>query len=99
VIDWLRDTQAPIRDVITVSVPSGQAKDNAITDPAEAVALAVGIRDVARQAVRTSPRIHLFAACPAGLALLLGHRWNRVSATYVYEDLKTSYMHAYTIQS
>jgi hypothetical protein len=99
VIDWLRDTQAPIGDVITVSVPSGQAKDNAITDPAEAVALAVGIRDVARQAVRTSPRIHLFAACPAGLALLLGHRWNRVSVTYVYEDLKTSYMHAYTIQS
>jgi hypothetical protein len=99
VIDWLRETQAPIRDVITVSVPTGQAKDNAITGPAEAVALAIGIRDVARQVARTSPRIHLFAACPAGLALLLGHRWNRVSTTYVYEDLKTSYAHAFTIQS
>jgi hypothetical protein len=99
VIDWLRDTQGPIGDVITVSVPSGHAKDNAITDPAEAVALAVGIRDVARQAARTSPRIHLFMACPAGLALLLGHRWNRVSPTCAYEDLRTSYVHAYTIQA
>lgn len=99
VIDWLRDTKTAVGDVITVSVPSGQAKDDAIADPAQAVALAVGIRDVARRAARTSPRIHLFMACPAGLALLLGHRWNRVATTDVYEDLKTEYVHAYTIQS
>lgn len=98
-IDWLRRTRAPVGDVITVSVPSGRAKDDAITDPAQAVALAVGIRDVARQAARTSAHIHLFMACPAGLAILLGHRWNRVTSTQVYEDLKTEYVHAYSIES
>lgn len=99
VLDWLRRTRAPVRDVITVSVPCGRVKDDAITDPAQAVALAVGIRDVARQAARTSARIHLFMACPAGLAILLGHRWNRVTYTQVYEDLKTEYVHAYSIES
>jgi SMODS-associated and fused to various effectors sensor domain len=99
VIDWLQTTKTPVRDAITVSMPSGRVKDDAITDPAQVVALAVGIRDVARCAARTSPRIHLFMACPAGLALLLGHRWNRVTTTLVYEDLKTEYIHAYSIAS
>jgi SMODS-associated and fused to various effectors sensor domain len=99
VIGWLKTTDTPVRDIITVSVPSGRVKDDSITHPAQAVALAVGIRDVARRAARTSPCIHLFMACPAGLALLLGHRWNRVTTTLVYEDLKTGYVHAYTIQS
>jgi hypothetical protein len=99
VIDWLQSTKTPVGAVITVSMPSGRVKDDAITDPAQVVALAVGIRDVARRAARTSPRIHLFMACPVGLALLLGHRWNRVTATLVYEDLKTEYVHAYAIAS
>lgn len=99
VIDWLRHTRAPIGDVITVSMPSGRARDNAIIDGEQAVALSVGIRDVARRAARTSARIHLFMACPAGLAILLGHRWNRVTSTQVYEDLKTEYVHAYSIES
>ena len=33
------------------------------------------------------PRVHLFLDDPDGLALLIGHRWNRVAPTVVYEDL------------
>jgi hypothetical protein len=48
-----------------------------------------GIRDEMRSLLRETGarRIHLFLAAPAGLALLLGHRWNRIAPTVVYEDL------------
>jgi hypothetical protein len=49
--------------------------------------LAVGIRNAIRQEVRDHPRVHLFLAGPIGLALLLGHRWNQIAPTVVYEDL------------
>jgi hypothetical protein len=43
--------------------------------------------------------VHLFLAGPGGLTLLLGHRWNRVAPTFVYEDLATGrgYVAAFTI--
>ena len=45
--------------------------------------------------------VHLFLAGPMGLALLLGHRWNRVAATVVYEDLgaSTGDVDAFTISA
>jgi hypothetical protein len=99
VVAWLRSTSAAVGDAITISMPGGRVRDDVVSGAAEAVALAVGIRDIARQAARTSPRLHLFLACPAGLALLLGHRWNRVTTTHVYEDLISEYTRAYTISS
>jgi CBASS immunity sensor of nucleotide second messenger signals len=99
VVGWLRDTNASVGDAITVSMPGGRVRDDIVGGAAEAIALAIGIRDIARHAARTSPRLHLFLACPAGLALLLGHRWNRLTTTDVYEDLISEYTRAYTISS
>ena len=44
-------------------------------------------------------KVHLFLAGPGGFALLLGHRWNRVRPTFVYEHLGTGrgYTPAYEI--
>jgi hypothetical protein len=52
-------------------------------------ATALALRDeVRRIAVQASPSVlHLFLATPAGLALLLGHVWDRVPDTQTYEDL------------
>jgi hypothetical protein len=63
--------------------------NQAVTGPGHAVALAQAIRNQVRQLADASrtPRLHLVLACPAGLALLLGHRWNRVPTTQLYEDL------------
>lgn len=36
-----------------------------------------------------SERVHLFMACPAGVALMLGHQWNLLPATTVYECAHT----------
>ena len=60
-----------------------------ITSSAHATATAVGIRDVVRQLAREhgAQRLHLFLAVPHGLALLLGHLWDRMPPTLVYEDL------------
>jgi hypothetical protein len=32
--------------------------------------------------------VHLFLIGPLGLAVLLGHRWNAIAPTVVYEDVR-----------
>src|SRR5262249_23254161 len=79
--------------------PPGGARDNAIANPEDAAALAVGIRDAARRAALGS-RVHLSLPGPMGLALLLGHRWNRLAPTTVYEDLAAlGYEAAFTVSA
>lgn len=89
VLDFLRTQHVPV-DRLVVLQPPGGAKDNAIATPTAAVALAVGIRDQARRSAKGHPRVHLFLAGPMGLSLLLGHRWNRVAPTTVYEEIRHS---------
>jgi hypothetical protein len=75
--------------------------DASVAGPGHAVAICQGIRDRVRAALRGRPeaRVHLFLACPAALALFLGHRWNRVAPTVTYEDLSPGYAPAFTISA
>jgi hypothetical protein len=99
VLDFLRSQQLPVDRLILLSAPGG-ARDNAVGSPEDACALAVGIRDAARRAARGRPQVHLFLAGPMGLSLLLGHRWNRVAPTTVYEDLAAlGYDPAFTVSA
>ncbi len=43
------------------------------------------------------PRIHLFIAGPAGGALVLGHQWNLLPPTVVYEHISHDYAPTFTI--
>jgi hypothetical protein len=43
------------------------------------------------------PQVHLFFAAPQGAALMLGHHWNLLPRTTVYEHLGTTYAPAMTI--
>jgi hypothetical protein len=86
VIRWIRHAALPVGRLVVLG-PSSGPRDNAVVGAEDACALAVGIRDAVRKEVRGHPRVHLFLAGPMGLALLLGHRWNRVAPTVVYEDL------------
>ena len=54
---------------------------------------------ITRRAAHDHQRVHLFLATPIGLALLLGHRWNRVAPTIVYDDLPPGYEAAFTISA
>ncbi|WP_316746145.1 SAVED domain-containing protein [Streptomyces sp. MK7] len=100
VLDHLRDQHTPVATLLVLTPPAGP-KDGSIPDSQAANALAVGIRDTLRRATRTTPRIHLFLACPMGLALLLGHRWNRLRPTVVYEDVRSAqgYEAAFTVEA
>jgi len=96
---FLQAQQIPVRRLVILGPPGGP-RDNAVAGPEQACALAVGLRDAARRAVRGHPRVHLFLATPMGLALLLGHRWNRVAPTVVYEDLAAlGYEAAFTVSA
>lgn len=100
VLDYLRDEQIPVDRLVIMQPPAG-AKDTSIPTPEAAVALAVGIRDQTRRNAKRCPRIHLFLAGPMGLSLLLGHRWNRVAPTTVYEEVRahTQYSPAFTVNA
>lgn len=62
---------------------------HAVEGPEHALALALAIRDEVRQLTRemSASVAHLFLAMPHGLALLLGHLWDRLPPTQLYEDL------------
>ena len=78
----------PVRSLLVLT-PSEGAHDQSVSGPGQAVAYAQELRNMVRAQLERQPsdRVHLFLAGPGGLALLLGHRWNRVVPTIVYEDL------------
>ena len=101
VLDFLREKNLPVSKLLVYAPPGGGAKDKSVPDGSAANALAVGIRDHLRRRTRPVRRLHLFLATPRGLALLLGHRWNRLCQTVVYEDIKVDegYQPAFTVQA
>ncbi|MFC5290041.1 SAVED domain-containing protein [Actinokineospora guangxiensis] len=76
-------------------------REIAIADAAAAVAFAHGAWDHIRSACLRASRVHLYLAGPAGLALLPGHRWNRMRPTVVYEDVQgpAMYEQAFTVEA
>ncbi|MHA3700721.1 SAVED domain-containing protein [Jatrophihabitans sp. YIM 134969] len=100
VVEWLQANRVSVGKVISVA-PAARAHDRSISSGGDAVAVATAIRDVARQHSKGASRVHLFLAAPLGLALLLGHRWNRIKPTVVYEDLgnDAGYELAYTVSA
>jgi SMODS-associated and fused to various effectors sensor domain len=82
-----------------VITPAQGASRTAISDAAEAMGCALAVRKVVRDQVRETGarKVHLFFSVPAGGALLLGHIWNRIPHTQVYEDLNPSYAPAFLI--
>jgi hypothetical protein len=69
--------------------PAEGASSQAIISPEHAWSTALKLRDEVRRIVATlrPPAVHLFLATPGGLALLLGHVWDRMPLTQTYEDL------------
>jgi hypothetical protein len=97
VLAYIRSHGLPVAHLLVVQ-PSEGPRNNALDGPATACSWAEGIRDVVRRAVTGRTRVHLFLATPMGFALLLGHRWNRVAPTVVYEDLvQLGYEAAFTV--
>lgn len=82
---FVRDAGTPVNSLVTIGAPD-MAR---IVEQREANGYALAIKHHVRQELRAQrcEEVHLFMAAPAGLALLLGHTWNRVAPTVVWEDL------------
>jgi len=85
---YINEANLSVRRLVTLTPPTGPGPQ-AVQDSPEAARLAVSIRHAVLQELDEHPaeRIHLFLATPGGLALLLGHRWNALRPTVVYEHL------------
>jgi hypothetical protein len=88
VVQYLNNAEVPVAAFVNLT-PSGGVDRHALASPDEArgytQALINAIRAEARSGTR---RLHLFQAGPVALALLLGHIWNRLPETQLYEDLR-----------
>jgi SMODS-associated and fused to various effectors sensor domain len=103
VATYLGSQATPVGELLTIQ-PAAGADDQAVANAGQAVAYAQQIRDLVRQDLDRQPdvnRVHLFLAGPGGLALLLGHRWNRIRPTVVYEHLGPGrgYTPAFTVDA
>lgn len=97
-IDWIRESVLPVSKILTITPTSG-AGPKAIRNAAAANSIAIAIRNLARRHSRNGD-LHLFLIGPLGLAVLLGHHWNRLTTTHVYEHLGGSdYVRAFSIEA
>ena len=71
--------------------PKNGPSNLSIKTASQARGCSLKIRDLLRILTKkyNSKKVHLFLAMPCGLALLLGHRWDRMPDTQLYEDLGT----------
>jgi hypothetical protein len=85
---YLEQERLPVGKLVIVRPEGGVGRD-VVEGSAQAWGLANAILDAARAEVRATraPALHLFQAAPVGLAVLLGHIWNRMPETILYEDL------------
>ncbi|MFD8500961.1 SAVED domain-containing protein [Amycolatopsis sp. NPDC059657] len=102
VTQHIRDQLPEVSRLVTL-LPQSGPHDQAIKSPGQAVGYTQAIRNTVRTELemRPSRRIHLFLAGPGGLALLLGHRWNRLAPTTVHEHLGPGrgYTAAFTVDA
>jgi hypothetical protein len=99
---YLNAAGVPVRSLL-VLMPAEGAHDQSVAGAGQAVAYAQALRNAVRAQLESEPssRVHLFLAGPGGLALLLGHRWNCVTSTTVYEHLGPGrgYVQAFTVDA
>lgn len=97
-IEWIRESALPVSKILTVT-PTAGVGPKAVPTAAAANSLSIAIRDLARRHARNCD-LHLFLIGPLGLAVLLGHHWNRLTTTHIYEHLGgIDYTHAFTIDA
>jgi SMODS-associated and fused to various effectors sensor domain len=95
---YLRSAAVPASRLVHLTPTTGISHES-VPDDAVARGLARQIVTEVRAAVRdvSSARVHLFLSMPYGLAVLLGHVWNRIPETTVYEDVLSGYAPAFVL--
>jgi hypothetical protein len=79
--------------------PPGNPGNQAVTSAGWATAWARSAREQARKAVTDAgaTQVHLYLAAPAALAMMLGHQWNLMPPTTIYEHQRPGYFRTITV--
>ena len=87
-LTYLHDKQINVGKYVCIS-PTNGASNQSIDNAAEARGWAYEVRDSIRRLVQKyrPSQIHLFLAGPGGAILLLGHLWDSMPCTQIYEYL------------
>jgi hypothetical protein len=95
---YLTTTSAPVQELLTLG-PAGEPSPTSIPDASYALGWARAARNRVYEVTRAlrPPRIHLFLAGPAGAVLMLGHQWNLMPPTVVYEHTGHDYAPSLTV--
>ena len=76
---------------LVVFGPDGKPSRESVPSGGWAMAWTRSVREQARAHARDADHVHLFMQCPAGVALMLGHQWNVMPDTTIYEYVDKSY--------
>jgi hypothetical protein len=83
---------------VVLIAPAAGPSSGAISDAPAGTAMAEAIRNAVREHLApNTTEVHLYLAAPAGLALVLGNRWNRLRQTVVYEHTPAGYVRTLTL--
>ncbi|HET7444254.1 MAG TPA: SAVED domain-containing protein [Solirubrobacterales bacterium] len=96
VVHFIEAEDSPVKRLLTLSPDDGPDRA-AISSPAQARGCAAAILGQLRERSKNFPEIHLFLSCPNGLAVLLGHVWNRLPPTRVYADTSPGYQPTFRV--
>ncbi|MFI7529701.1 SAVED domain-containing protein [Nocardia salmonicida] len=88
VCDYLETSAIPIGRILSLSTAGGPSKTS-VPGPGWSADWVRRARDHVQAAAKgmRAERVHLFLSSPAGVALFLGHDWNLLPTTIVYDHL------------
>jgi hypothetical protein len=94
---YISEARIPVSTLLGLG-PQGEPGNRAVTSAGWATAWVRSAREQARRAAASAgaTRAHLYIAAPAALALMLGHQWNLMPPTTIYEHLRTGYAPTFT---
>jgi hypothetical protein len=83
---FLRRTQTPVGQLLVLG-PQANPSPTSVPSGGWAMAWTRAARDLTRKEIEAAgaKHAHLFLLCPAGVALMLGHQWNVMPPTTIYE--------------
>ncbi len=89
---YIGEAGLPVGTLLALG-PQSDPGNRAVSSAGWAVAWARSAREQARRAAASvgATHAHLYLAAPAALAMMLGHQWNLMPPTTVYEHLRTGY--------
>lgn len=89
---FIRASGLPVGRLLVLG-PPGAPGVTAVPSDGWAMGWARATREIVRAEanVVNSSTVHVFFLCPAGIALMLGHQWNIMPPTVLYEFVSSSY--------